>query len=116
MTDQQKGHGVTIAAYILHLLGAITGILSVVALIINYVKRGDDGAVMDSHHTWMIHTFWWAILWCIIGAITWFLFVGWIVLLVTWVWYIYRHIRGLICLADDKPMPACVQQNQDTKS
>jgi len=56
-------------AYILHLLGAITGILSVVALSINYIKRGDDGVLMDSHHSWMICTFLWAILWCIlIGA------------------------------------------------
>jgi len=110
MTEQQKGHGVTIVAYILHLLGAITGILSIVALIINYVKRGDDGAMLDSHHSWMIRTFWWAILWCILIGASYFVLVGfligWIAFFIVWVWYIYRHIRGLIYLADDKPMPA----------
>lgn len=109
MTEAQKGHGMAIAAYILHLLGAITGILSIVALIINYVKRGDDGAVMDSHHTWMIHTFWWAILWCIIIAISYFVLVGFIVggiaFLIIWIWYVYRHVRGLIDLTENKLMP-----------
>ncbi|MGH8321037.1 MAG: DUF4870 family protein [Gammaproteobacteria bacterium] len=110
MNTPQHGHGVTIVAYILHLLGAITGILSVVALIINYVKRGDDGVVMDSHHAWMIRTFWWAILWCIlIGASSLVLVgfvIGWIGFFIVWVWYIYRHIRGLIYLSEDRAMPA----------
>lgn len=110
MTEQQKGNGVTIVAYILHLLGAITGILSVVALIINYIKRGDDGAMMDSHHSWMIRTFWWSILWCILIGVSYLVLigfvVGWVCFLIVWVWYVYRHIRGLIYLADVKHMPA----------
>ncbi len=110
MTDQQKGHGMAIAAYILHLLGAITGILSIVALIINYVKRGDDGTMMDSHHSWMIRTFWWAILWCLLIGASYLVVigfaVGWIGFAIVWIWYVYRHIRGLIYLTEDKPMPA----------
>ncbi len=110
MTEQQKGHGMAIAAYILHLLGAITGILSIVALIINYVKRGDDGTMMDSHHSWMIRTFWWAILWCLLIGASYLVVigfaVGWIGFLIVWIWYIYRHIRGLIYLSEDRSMPA----------
>lgn len=110
MVTERQGRGITMVAYVLHLLGAVTGILSVVALIINYVKRGDDGAVVDSHHSWMIHTFWWAILWCAIIAVSYMLLVGFIVggvaFLIVWIWYIYRHVRGLIYLADDKAMPA----------
>lgn len=110
MTDKQKGHGITIVAYVLHLLGAITGILSIVALIINYVKRGDDGAIMNSHHSWMIRSFWWAILWCVIIAASYLLLVGFLVggiaFLIVWIWYIYRHVRGLICLTEDRVMPA----------
>ncbi|MGA9851506.1 MAG: hypothetical protein WBR15_01045 [Gammaproteobacteria bacterium] len=110
MNASKQGHGVTIVAYILHLLGAITGILSIVALIINYVKRGDDGAMMDSHHSWMIHTFWWAILWWILIAASYFLLVGFVIggigFLIVWIWYIYRHVRGLIYLSEDRAMPA----------
>ncbi|MGH8306806.1 MAG: DUF4870 family protein [Gammaproteobacteria bacterium] len=110
MNTPQHGHGVTIVAYILHLLGAITGILSIVGLIINYVKRGDDGVVMDSHHAWMIRSFWYAILWCILIAASYLVLVGfvigWIGFFIVWVWYIYRHIRGLIYLSEDRAMPA----------
>ncbi|MGH8414369.1 MAG: DUF4870 family protein [Gammaproteobacteria bacterium] len=110
MNTAEKGHGVTIVAYVLHLLGAITGILSIVALIINYVKRGDDGVNMDSHHSWMIRSFWWAILWCVLIGASYFLLVGfifgWIAFAIVWIWYIYRHVRGLLYLSEDKPMPA----------
>jgi len=110
MSSTQQGQGFTIAAYILHLLGAITGILSIVGLIFNYVKRGDDGPVMDTHHAWMIRSFWWAILWCVLIGASYLVLVGfligWIGFAAVWVWYVYRHIRGLVYLADDKPMPA----------
>ncbi|MBU6422224.1 MAG: hypothetical protein KGL98_10150 [Gammaproteobacteria bacterium] len=110
MSTAEKGHGITIVAYVLHLLGAITGILSIVALIINYVKRGDDGVAMDSHHSWMIRSFWWAILWCVLIGLSYFLLVGfvvgWIAFAIVWIWYIYRHVRGLLYLSEDRAMPA----------
>lgn len=110
MNTSEKGHGITIVAYVLHLLGAITGILSIVALIINYVKRGDDGVVMDSHHSWMIRSFWWAILWCILIGASYLVLVGfvigWIAFAIVWIWYVYRHVRGLINLTEERSMPA----------
>ena len=47
----------------LHLVGAVAGLTSIVGLIINYVKRGGYDDVFDSHHAWMISSFWWALLW-----------------------------------------------------
>jgi uncharacterized membrane protein len=110
MSENNRGRTITIVAYILHLLGAITGLASIVGLIINYVKRGEDGPLMDSHHNWMIRSFWYALLACFICFILVFTVIGiplaWLGFLATWVWYIYRHIRGLIDLADDKSMSA----------
>jgi uncharacterized membrane protein len=109
MSDSDRGRTITIVAYILHLLGAITGLLSIIALIINYVKRGEDGPIMDSHHNWMIHSFWYAILGCVVCALLFITVIGipvaWLGLVAVWVWYIYRHIRGLIDLSDNKTMP-----------
>src|SRR5687767_637574 len=48
--------------YGLHIAGLLLsmGILSVVALIINYVKRPSSrGTIFESHFTWQIRTFWW---------------------------------------------------------
>lgn len=94
-----------LVAYVLHLVGTITALPSIIALVINYIKRHDGDPIADSHHAWMIRTFWWAVLWWIIGALTWIFLVGIAIAGVAWLWFIYRHVRGLIRLLDDQPMP-----------
>lgn len=94
------------ACYVLHLVGAILAVPSLVGLVLNYLKAGDSGALLGSHHRWMIRSFWWATLWLILGYVTVLFAVGWLILGLTWLWYVYRHIRGLISLANGEPMPA----------
>ncbi len=104
-TRVESERSVVLIAYVLHLVGSVAGITSIVALILNYVRRGQYGGVYDSHHRWMIRSFWWAILGIVIGCITVWLLIGWVILAVVWVWYVYRHVRGLIALVNDEPMP-----------
>jgi uncharacterized membrane protein len=94
-----------VAAYVLHLAGAVVGLTSLVGLVINYVKRDDYDELFDSHHAWMIRSFWWALFWCVIGFVTMFILIGGVILFAVWVWYIYRHVRGLIALINGEPMP-----------
>lgn len=94
-----------LAAYVLHLFGAVVGITSLIGLVLNYVYSGRYDDVGDSHHRWMIRSFWWAIFWSIVGWVTTLLVVGWVVLFAVWAWYIYRHVRGLIALVNGEPMP-----------
>ena len=94
-----------VIAYALHLFGAVAAIPSIVGLIINYVKRDRYDELFDSHHSWMIRSFWWAILWCVLGLVTLVIGVGIAILLLVWLWYIYRHVRGLIALINGEPMP-----------
>ncbi len=95
-------------SYILHLLGSIAGLPSLIALVINYVKR-DATTPYDSHHRWMIRTFWWTILWLALGLLLMVTVIlmplGWIVFGLAWLWWVYRHIRGLIALLDGGRMP-----------
>jgi uncharacterized membrane protein len=99
--------GVTTAATI---VGAfVFGVPSIVAVVINYVKRGEArGTFLESHFRWQIRTFWFAFLWNVIGAALFATFVGiplavgvW---LATGVWVIYRIARGWLALRDRKPM------------
>ena len=94
-----------LVAYALHLFGAIAGIPSIVGLILNYVKRDRYDELFDSHHAWMIRSFWWALLWIVIGWITFVFLIGMVILCVAWIWYIYRHVRGLIAFLNGEPMP-----------
>jgi len=108
--SSDNGRTIVIITYILHLVGACTGLLSIVALIINYVVKDDHGGLMASHHEWMIRTFWYTILGFVVGWLLIITVIGiplaWLVWLGSWLWYIYRHVKGLIELSSDKSMSA----------
>ena len=99
--------GVTTAATI---VGAfVFGVPSIIAVVINYVKRGEArGTFLESHFRWQIRTFWFAFLWCMIGGVLFVTFVGIPLALgiyfATGVWAIYRIVRGWLALRDRKPM------------
>lgn len=104
-TSVESERTLVLVSYVLHLVGSIAGVTSIIGLIVNYVKRGQYDELFDSHHAWMIRTFWWAMLWVVIGCITVLILIGWAILFVVWVWYIYRHVRGLIAFLNGQPMP-----------
>lgn len=88
----------------------LTGWPSIIAVIINYVKRSDTrGTYLDSHFGWQIRTFWYAVLWALIGVILVITVIGMLIgvplLLLLGLWVLYRIARGWVTLAHDKPMP-----------
>ena len=93
--------------YGLHTLAwASAGALAVVALIVNYIKRGDEhDAVYASHHNYMIATFWWTLLWLVVTAPLWLLlyFPGAIAYAIVGLWYLYRCLRGWLRFSDGRP-------------
>jgi uncharacterized membrane protein len=87
---------------------------SIIAVIINYVKRGDvRGTYLESHFSWQIRTFWYALLWVVIAALISLPLMVVLIGFVTWplllfalgVWAVYRIARGWLALRDGKPMP-----------
>ena len=44
-------------------------------------------------------------MWFDLGALTWIIVVGWVVLGVAGIWFIYRIAKGWLNLNDGKPMP-----------
>jgi uncharacterized membrane protein len=93
-------------------IGSFVGSLpSIVAVILNYVKRGDArGTWADSHYRWQIRTFWYAVLWALIGWALIFTMIGIVVgvpiLIALTLWLIYRIGRGWLRLRDRLPMYA----------
>jgi uncharacterized membrane protein len=88
----------------------LTGWPSIIAVIINYVKRSEvRGTWLDSHFSWQIRTFWFAALWVLIAVILFFTLVGipfaWAIWVITGIWVLYRIIRGWLALTSDKAMP-----------
>jgi uncharacterized membrane protein len=95
----------TMVTYILYALSAFTGVTAIVAIVINYVKREDAaGTVYESHFTWQIRTFWWSLLWAVIGMALSFVLIGIPILIADGIWVIYRIVKGFLYWNDGKPM------------
>ena len=124
VTPSEGNIRLTHVIYGLHAFSAITGLVSaafivtafltgwpsIIAVIINYVKRGDvRGTYLDSHFGWQIRTFWYAALWVAIMLVLIFTFIGiplaWLIGVVVGLWVLYRIARGWMTLLDRKPMP-----------
>jgi uncharacterized membrane protein len=102
----ESDRALVLACYVLHLIGAIAGLPSVIALVLNYLKRADVDSTLGSHHRWMIRSFWWTFAAVFLGALTWWVFVlGWLICAAAWLWYVYRHLRGLVRIISGEPMP-----------
>ncbi|HEU4351993.1 MAG TPA: hypothetical protein VFR66_08955 [Burkholderiales bacterium] len=110
--------------YGLHAFSALTGMLSpamivtafltgwpsIIAVILNYVKRSEvRGTWLDSHYSWQIRTFWSALLWLAIGGVLFLTVVGipfaFVVWFATGIWVLYRIIRGWLALSSQKGLP-----------
>jgi uncharacterized membrane protein len=95
----------TTVVYALYAATFISGITSIIAIVINYVKKDEvAGTWLESHFRWQIRTFWYGLLWMILGALTWIIVIGWVVLAANCVWLIYRIVKGWLNLNDGLPM------------
>ena len=117
--------------YLLYVLSYFTaGLLWIVPIFMNYAKRREaDGTWLATHFDWQIKTFWYSIVWFVvgIGIITFALgsfgvsmmadsgniavgsvllaSIGFIIMGVAFIWHLYRIVRGWIALADGRPVP-----------
>src|SRR5688500_17168686 len=119
--------GWTQAIYALHAVSLVVGIIgtatvvgafligwpSIIAVIFNYIKRGEvAGTWLESHFRWQIRTFWFGVLW--VGLCGLFvlltlgigLIIAWLPLGIVRLWFIYRLARGWMALQDGRPMYA----------
>ena len=114
--------------YALHALSAVIGIFgaptiavsfvfgipSIIAVVMNYLKRSEaTGTWLESHFRWQLRTFWFALLWVFViglfsaplilllglGLVTWVAGI-----IVVGVWIIYRVIKGWLRLRDGQPI------------
>ncbi len=99
-----------LAAHGLIVIAPLVGLAGVAGVIIAYVKRGEaQGTWVASHLTWLIRTFWWSLLWGLVGAILFVTLIGIpiaiAIFVATSIWGIYRVIRGFLAFKDSAPLP-----------
>ena len=120
VTWTQMIYALHAASLLIGILGAatvvgsfLTGWPSIIAVILNYVKRGETrGTWLESHFRWQIRTFWYGLLWislCVMFIIVSFgigIIFAWLPIFVVGIWFIYRIVRGWIALSAGRPMYA----------
>jgi uncharacterized membrane protein len=91
----------------------LTGWPSIIAVILNYVKRREArGTWLESHFRWQIRTFWFGLLWValcalfVVATLGVGLLIAWLPLGVVGLWLIYRIASGWLQLNDRRPMYA----------
>ena len=89
----------------------LTGWPSIIAVILNYIKRSEArGTWLESHFRWQIRTFWFGLLWIslcgafIIATLGIGLLFVWLPIGLVGLWFVYRIIRGWVTLSDRRPM------------
>lgn len=133
LTDSQQRSlvGYNHITYLLYILSYFTaGLLWIVPIVMNYIKRHDaDNTWLATHFDWQIKTFWYSIFWFIIGSVmvlsafgvlgvgmlaesnnmafgSFFIAgLGVFIIGIAFIWHLYRIIRGWIALTDNRPIP-----------
>ena len=91
----------------------LTGWPSIIAVILNYVKRSETrGTWLESHFRWQIRTFWFGVLWiclCLLFIVMTLgigILIAWLPMAFVGLWFIYRVIRGWLALSGNRQMYA----------
>ena len=111
--------------YALHAVSLLVGIVgaatvvgafllgwpSLIAVILNYVKRSEARRTwLESHFRWQIRTFWFGLLWvglCVAFVVVTLgigILIAWVPMLIVSVWFVYRIVRGWLALRERRPM------------
>ncbi len=92
--------------YVLQGLGFFTGGLTcVAALVVNYLKMNEVRKTwLESHFRWQLNTFWYGLLWSLVAAMFWLVWLGWLAGGLVTLWLIYRIVKGALYLNDNKPI------------
>ena len=99
--------GITTAAFIV--TAFVFGVPSIVAVILNYLKRAEArGTFLESHFRWQIRTFWFTLIWIVAGVLLFATVIGALAAIPLFIgvgiWVIYRVMRGWLALKDGKPV------------
>lgn len=106
-TGSEAERNTLLITYVLHALAPfLGGLTGLIAVIISHVKvRQTQSEFIRSHHSWLIRTFWWALLFLVISYALMIVLVGYITYGLLALWWLYRTIRGFINYGEKRPMP-----------
>ena len=102
-TSNSNAMSLTKVMYGLLGFGLIFPVTAIAAVIMAMVKRGStNDPLIETHLRYQIRTFWFAALWWAISfCLVFAFFIGYITMLITAGWMLYRVIKGFIKISGD---------------
>ncbi len=103
--NHSKEKNLAMIVYALQAGSFLVGVTYFAGIIVNYMKMDEvRGTWVESHFKWQIRTFWFSILWALIGVVTMVFMIGHVILLIDVLWMVYRIVYGWIKLSDGQPV------------
>jgi uncharacterized membrane protein len=97
----------TSLVYLLQALSFLLGFTSVIGVVVNYLRLADvRGTWLETHFVWQIRTFWFQLLWGLVGLVTSVFLIGFLIWAGVYFWTLYRVVKGWANLAEERPMYA----------
>lgn len=96
-------------------LAPLVGLFGIVGVVIAYVVRDRaSGTWVESHVRWLTRTFWWSLIWTLIGVVVFatlgLILIGIPIAIAIWflaaIWVFYRVARGFLRFQDRQPTPS----------
>lgn len=94
--------------YILYLVGLVFGLTALIGVIMAHVNKDkpENPDWLNSHYQFQIRTFWYGVIYLMVGVILSLFLIGYLILLWWVIWLIIRMVKGFSALDARKPMPS----------
>ena len=90
--------------YVLYLAGFVIGVSTLIGLVLAYINRGKAGGWVETHYTWLIRTFWIAVLGAFVSLLLMIVAIGFLLAVAVAIWVIVRCIVGLQAVSRGEPI------------
>ena len=101
--DESGDRILAIVNYVLSFLAIFNGITIIAAVILAYVRRDQANEWLKSHFSYQIRTFWYALIFFVVGLLTFWILIGFLIWFIGGVWLVIRSVVGLMRVLDGRP-------------
>ena len=81
--------------YVLYLVGVITGLTTLIGVVMAYIYRDEAPDWLKTHYQFQIRTFWIMLLYAIVCGLLTLALIGALLFVVLAIWWIVRCVKGL---------------------
>lgn len=107
MRDLSRERNLITVVYALQAASLAIGFTYVLGAIINHLMGASvAGTWLESHRRWQLRTFWFSLLWGVLGALTLLWGIGYFILIADLMWIVFRIVQGWVAVSRNQVMYA----------